>query len=62
MKEQQYTKLCNDTWWEAAVELEVDGYKQTGAKTRLPVFKKKGHADLILVRDLGKLNWHSRER
>jgi hypothetical protein len=38
--------------------LERRGYTCKGRNTRLPKFTKANEAILILVRDLGRLNWH----
>ena len=51
-----------EAWDAAAAELEAQGYRCTGRRTRLPIFKKAGQPDLYLARSLGKIDWQPRVR
>lgn len=57
-EERQWIAQDNAEWQRQAEMLERQGYTCEGRNTRLPKFTKPGEATLILVRDLGRLNWH----
>ena len=48
-------------WEAAAIKLEAQGYTCHKRNSRLPIFCKVGEPDLILVRQLGNLNWYTME-
>jgi hypothetical protein len=58
-QEQKWAAQDNAEWQRQAETLERQGYACKGRNTRLPKFTKAGEATLILVRDLGRLNWHA---
>ena len=57
-KENEWAAKDSAEWQRQAEMLERQGYTCRGRNTRLPKFVKAGEATLILVRDLGRLNWH----
>ncbi len=57
-QEKRWATQDNAEWQRQAEMLERQGYTCKGRSTRLPKFTKAGEATLILVRDLGRLNWH----
>ena len=50
-----------ESWDNAAASLEADGYTRRHDSYWPAVFVKGG-SEQVLVRDLGCLNWHPRER
>ena len=57
-QEKRWAAQDSAEWQRQAEMLERQGYICKGRNTRLPKFTKPGEAVLILVRDLGRLNWH----
>jgi len=51
-----------EAWNTAAAELEAEGYNREHDSYWPAVFVKDAHESLVLVRGLGVLNWHPRER
>jgi hypothetical protein len=60
MVEQMKFAVMDQAAWEVeAGKLEAQGYRCYGRKSRSPKFVK-GTETLILVRNLGRINWHTR--
>jgi len=50
-----------EAWEAAAAALEADGYMRRH-DSYWPAIFHKDNTEMVLVRDLGMLNWHPRER
>jgi hypothetical protein len=61
IKEQDdWIKRDGDAWETAAAQAIADGYKRKASRYFPATFHKDGQA-FVLVRSLGKLDWHLRE-
>ena len=51
-----------ESWEAAAAELDAQGYERVKDSYWPAMFVKDDCPNLVLVRDLGWLNWHPKER
>ena len=59
LKAQKDWERADQAEWQRQADILISqGYTCKGRQTRLPKFTKRNEATLILVRDLGRLNWH----
>jgi len=60
MTDRQWEQRDREAWEAAAADLDTQAYKREADGYWPAVFTRTDCPDLVLVRDLGRLNWHPR--
>jgi len=61
MTNRQWEQLDREAWEAAAADLDAKSYRREADGYWPAVFTSADCPSLVLIRDLGRLNWHARE-